>query len=372
MITGILNVVSLPVQSTFHRFLMALGKDAEIGLKNINQEMMRRVWIVGNVVSKNITIDTDTTVNTVYGEQEKACKGYNPKNKGKKSYMPVMSFIAETGECLAGYNRGGQKMSGKEVAEHIRGFRGLIPKRNVNLLCRADAGFYSWEAVNAYEEIQAKFIIVAQKTPKMQGKLEFGKLKWQTQNGTDGVTEFMYQPMWWPKKCRFLAVRYEIEDDKDSDEPGLILGKKYLYRAFITNMKENPWKLIEFYDGRAGCENLIKEAMHDVGMSSVPSKDFTANCNYFQLGIIAYNFNRWLQILSLDGEEKYTRTKLETQRLTMVYIAAKIVKHAGRIRLSYSSEYEHKDRFKRLLARVLSIRRKNGCFVPVIATPQFA
>lgn len=372
MITGILKVGSLPVQSTFHRFLMSLLPETEPGLADVNREMMRRTWLVGNVVPDAITIDTDTTVNTVYGDQEEACLGYNPKNPGKRSYMPVMSFIAETGECLSGYNRSGAKMSGKEVAEHIRKFPAILPRHNMKLRCRCDAGFYSWEATEAFEEIKADFIMVAQKTPRLQGMLESRGLRWDDQKGTDGVTDFTYQPVGWDKAFRFIAVRYEIDEKDKPEGPGLFFGKRYRYRVFVTNMKWDAWRLVGHYDGRAGCENLIKEAMHDVGMSAVPSSDFTANGIYFQLGILAYNFNRWLQMLAVGENEEYRRARLMTQRLTMVFMATKIVKHAGRIRLSYSNGYEHKERFKNLLSRILGIERVNGCLMPVIKHPLFA
>jgi hypothetical protein len=29
-------------------------------------------------------------------------KGYNPRNKGKKSYQPILTFIAETREYISG------------------------------------------------------------------------------------------------------------------------------------------------------------------------------------------------------------------------------------------------------------------------------
>jgi hypothetical protein len=37
-------------------------------------------------------------VHTLYGRQMGARKGYNPENKGKKSYQPILTFIAETHE----------------------------------------------------------------------------------------------------------------------------------------------------------------------------------------------------------------------------------------------------------------------------------
>jgi hypothetical protein len=47
-------------------------------------------------------LDTDTTVHTLYGRRMGGRKSYNPKNKGKKSYQPILTFLAETREYLWG------------------------------------------------------------------------------------------------------------------------------------------------------------------------------------------------------------------------------------------------------------------------------
>jgi hypothetical protein len=57
-----------------------------------------------------VTLDTDTTVRTLYGNQMGARKSYNPKNKGKKSYQPMLTFIAETREYLWGELRNGESI----------------------------------------------------------------------------------------------------------------------------------------------------------------------------------------------------------------------------------------------------------------------
>ena len=58
--------------------------------------MRERVWAAANVHLDEVTVDTDTTVHTLFGNQMGGSKSYNPKNKGKKSYQPILSFIAET------------------------------------------------------------------------------------------------------------------------------------------------------------------------------------------------------------------------------------------------------------------------------------
>ena len=96
ILTGILKVGKLPVQSTFWRFVNALHLNVARQMLTIMRVMRERVWEAANVNLAVVTIDTDTTVHTLYGRQMGGRKGYNPKNKGKKSYQPILSFNAET------------------------------------------------------------------------------------------------------------------------------------------------------------------------------------------------------------------------------------------------------------------------------------
>src|SRR5882672_10818567 len=92
ILTGILKVTKLPVQSTFWRFVNALHRNVARQMLIIMQTMRERVWEAANVKLEIVTIDTDTTVHTLYGQQMGGRKGYNPKNKGKKSYQPMLTF----------------------------------------------------------------------------------------------------------------------------------------------------------------------------------------------------------------------------------------------------------------------------------------
>ncbi len=98
ILTGILKVGKLPVQSTFWRFLAALHLNVARQLLAVMRTLRERVWEAANVKLEVVTVDTDTTVHTLYGRQMGGRKSYNPSNKGKKSYQPMLTFLAETRE----------------------------------------------------------------------------------------------------------------------------------------------------------------------------------------------------------------------------------------------------------------------------------
>jgi len=119
ILTGILKVGKLPVQSTFWRFVNALHRNVARQILNITRTMRERVWAAANVKLDAVTIDTDTTVHTLYGRQMGGRKGYNPKNKGKHSYQPMLTFIAETREYVWGELRNGDRPTGKQIGDHM-------------------------------------------------------------------------------------------------------------------------------------------------------------------------------------------------------------------------------------------------------------
>ena len=116
LLTGILKVSHLPPQSTLWRFLAALHLNVALQILSVQRQMRERVWAAANVRWRVATLDTDTTVHTLYGKQMGGRKSYNPKNKGKKSYQPILTFLAETREYLADGLRNGDRPTGKELA----------------------------------------------------------------------------------------------------------------------------------------------------------------------------------------------------------------------------------------------------------------
>src|ERR1035438_5502795 len=171
ILTGILKVTQLPVQSTFWRFVNALHRHVARQMLVIMRTMRERVWEAANVKLEVVTIDTDTTVHTLYGQQMGGRKGYNPKNKGKKSYQPILTFIAETREYVWGELRNGDRPTGKQIGDHIRSVCAALPSCVKKIYGRADSGFYCREAVEAYERIDARFVTSARKTSRLVGEL---------------------------------------------------------------------------------------------------------------------------------------------------------------------------------------------------------
>src|SRR2546425_11080601 len=89
-------------------------------------------------------------------------------------------------------------------------------------------------------------------------------------------------------------------------------------------------------------ENLIKEANNDAGLAAHPSRRWAMNCVHFQLAMLAYNLNCWLMLFNREEQAKtedLRHTTLATARLRFLFLAAKIVRHAGAVLVRYSDHY---------------------------------
>src|ERR1700689_4140936 len=373
ILTGILKVTRLPVQSTFWRFVNALHRNVARQILIIMGTMRQRVWEAANVKLEVVTIDTDTTVHTLYGQQMGGRKSYNPKNKGKKSYQPILTFLAETREYVWGELRNGDRPDGKQIGDHIRNVCGAMPPSVKQIIGRADSGFYCWDAVEAYEEFNARFVLSARKTPGFVEQLR--QAEWKSSNKTDAgwECEFRYQPDGWKKPYRFVGLRYEKthaeKEAEGKEQYQLFETSQYKYRVFVSDMPDPIYFVVWFYNQRGGAENLIKEANNDAGLTAHPSGRFAVNGNHFQLAMLAYNLNCWLMLFNREPQDDATQlphTTLATARLRFLFVAAKIWRHAGRMGVSYSQHYEDRPGLERLMHRLRRIAPRAHSFAPVM------
>ena len=92
--------------------------------------MRQRVWEAAHIKLTAVTLDTDTTVHTVYRETDGSKKELQPaRTEGKKSYQPILTFLAETKEYVGGELHNGDRPSGSQTRQAYRKYDHWLCRR---------------------------------------------------------------------------------------------------------------------------------------------------------------------------------------------------------------------------------------------------
>jgi Transposase DDE domain group 1 len=369
MLCSIFKVVKLPYVTTYWRYVDSLGINQGKSLLNVMSALRERVWQLCGIDHSRIHIDMDTTVETIYGKQQGGRKGHNMKHRGKEGLRPVLCFIEETREYFVGKLRAGKTISGEEVAKLIRSFRKYLPGCVKGVLLRGDGEFIGWEPVKAALEEGYDFIFGNKASnPPFEASGWYKARKKEVYE----YNEIMYQPWGWACACRFVGMRMPNgEGSKGGEQLHLLEDEKYTYRIFVTSLKGKPYNVIEEYDKRAACENLIGEAKRE-GLEAIPSAKFASNYAYFQLVMLAYNIWRYFKMLAERSQaEPHEREKqpecslkgivdntIRIARLKLLLIATKIRSHSGTCTVKYSQHDSRAEGLFGFLAYLDDLRNK--------------
>jgi hypothetical protein len=119
MLCGFFQLPRLPVASTFWRYVNRLGINQSSALVKLMALMRQRARQLCDMCYYRVCVDMDTTVETLFGNQQDGRKGRNTKNRGKKGYRLVLAFIQQRRENLVGSLRKGETITGKDTATMI-------------------------------------------------------------------------------------------------------------------------------------------------------------------------------------------------------------------------------------------------------------
>ena len=348
LLCGFFQLERLPAASTYWRYVDSLGINQANSLVNLMSGLRQRIWQLCDLRFHRLHINLDTTVETLYGNQQGGRKGHNPSHRGKKGYRPVLAFIEQTRECLLGRLRKGETLSGAEAVAFIHKLKRQLPEDTQRVLLRGDGEFLSWDSVVAATQEGFQFIFGNKSCQPV-----FDPRRWYRPRKRSPVeyNSCLYQPMGYGHPCRFVAMRIPKEPAAKNAQQSLFDEDRFTYRIFCTNLHTSAHKAIAIYDRRADVENLIGEVKRE-GLDAIPSAKFNTNAAFFQLVLLAYNIWRYFKLIAQQSREAEAKTSIPVAtsspmrglsthtnrigRLRLLLIAAKVVFSSNRNKLRYS------------------------------------
>jgi hypothetical protein len=340
-----------PEASSLRRFL---GRFARSGRKAFVQLHDRwRQAMLGPAV--RATFDLDSTVLTVYGRQERAEVGYNPKKRGRPSYLPLLCFEGNTQDCWEGsYHPGDTHVSTITIPLLERAFAKL-PGRSEPVRVRADGAFFDHKIIDFIEEKRACYALVARLTRPLKNRLP--GLRYRRISSAVWAAEFRYCPHGWAGPRRFVVIRRPVPEEPSAQLHLFQMGG-YSYQVLVTNLSLRPLHLWRFYNQRARAELIIRELKDAYALGKIPTKDFQANEAFFQIVLLAYNLLNWFK--RLCAPVHLQRATLQRLRQRLFLVPSQLVRPGGVPTLRLAPSYPYVADFLGTLRRIYRLRSPFG------------
>ena len=287
-LVGIRRVAS---QSVLSRFFQGFGSaGANLGcFRPLWQWCLERL----PSAKEGYTLDLDSTrLLHEDGHQEGVAVGYTKKGL-KPCLHPLLAVLAEVRLVAQFWLRAGNASCGNNASAFFLELWENLP-RHIRLRgIRADAGFCVPELLALWEDLRLPYVVVAQLNIPIQ-RLIKKDLQWVPTElpGTD-VADLQLQYKSWPHPRRLILIRHRVEELQDTragkkllDVPG------YRFQALVTSLPvatHPPLSVWRYYNGRADCENVIKELREGFALPTICLDSFWATEAALVLATLTYN-----------------------------------------------------------------------------------
>ncbi len=325
-------------ETTAHRVLKSVDADLLEAIRGARAEALERAWEAG-ARPETITLDIDATLLSAHSEKQGAAGTY----KGGFGFYPLLCYLAETGEPLAGLLRAGN--AGANTAEDhfcvLQLALQQLPARDLDreILVRTDIGGRTHAFTRDCRDAGIHFSVGYEVEERVrEALLPLPDSAWKQAIDAEGkvregaqvaeLTELV-DLCAWPEGTRLICRR-------ERPHPGAQLSvfdceEGYRHTAFITDQADGDIAALELrHRRRAKVEDAIRIGK-ETGMRRLPFAAFEANRAWLEVSLLAQILLRWAALLCLDGELALAEPKRARQRL--LHVAGRLVHSARRVTL---------------------------------------
>jgi hypothetical protein len=344
------GLTSFPVQSTISRFLNAVKVSVAREIADFNFDLL--IKFRGSFrTMKSITLDLDSHVTPVYGSQQRAGLGYNPKKKGRKSYHPLMCFVGETRDYIGGLFRNGKHHTSYNGEKFLKGMIKKLPSHIEDIKLRADGGFFSKDMIEYLIKEKIEFYMAVPIQPWVQKKIRHTTTWTDIKGGAEtGECEYVLTK---EITLRMVFIRQKIKGNSSPRKQLKLLNideVKYDYQVIMTSSDKEAGEVWRYYNQRACCENFIKEGIYGFGLDKVVSHSYAGNYTWFELLMLGYNLMNFFKEEALS--QRKVKHMTQTIRDRIFLIPGKLVSTSRQWVLKLEGTWPYKNEYMGALARL--------------------
>lgn len=324
-------------ERTAHRVIKSVDADLLEAIRGARAVARERAWDAG-ARPETLTLSVDATLLGAASEKEGAAGNY----KGGFGFHPLLCYLDETGEPLAGLLRPGNA-GANTAADHFEVLQlalEQLPAADLDreILVRTDIGGRTHAFTRDCREAGIRFSVGYEVDERVrEAILATPESAWQAAIDAEGemregawVTELTEEVdlSAWPEGTRLIVRR-------ERPHPGaqfeVFDAEGYRHTAFITDQHGADIAVLELrHRRRAKVEDEIR-CGKDTGMRNLPFAAFEHNRVWLELSLIAQELLAWTRLLCLEGELALAEPKRLRRRL--LHVAGKVVRSARRMTL---------------------------------------
>lgn len=342
----LLGMHGVVAEDTVRRFLKAI--DAQAGIAWLQAHLDA---CVAPLLSAPWILDVDVTVKPLYGHQEGAVIGYNPKKPGRPSHTYHTYQMAGLRLVLGVDVEAGNHSHSNTMLPGLLKLIDRLPAHQRPYCVRGDAGFGNDAVMTGLEARQIPYLLKLRATKNVKRYIE--KVFW-SQGWVDAGEGFEGREgelalSGWQNARHVIVLRRRLKGEVvlGEETPQLALGfvesdvatQRYEYFVLVTTLPHEIRALAQLYRDRADSENTFDELKNQWAWGGFTTQDLK-RCRFNAMAV-ALIYNWWSLFVRLANPK--ARLEAITSRPFLLSGVARKTRHGGQQHLviAHSHRYAH-------------------------------
>lgn len=301
-------------------------------LSNCWAPLLQREWI----------LDLDTSIQTLYGNQEGAAVGYNPKKPNRNSHVYHVLIASPLRLVLDVDVQSGTNATAAHSSPGLWRLVDSLDKRLWPKLLRGDCLYGTDQLMRSAEERALDYLLKLRKTKGIRAVIEslFKSSDWLEIDSHCEAHEGQVCLQGWKSNRRIVVIRRRIDNPVAvKDKTGQIQlfesgnSTRYEYAVLVTSLTNPLSEVVQLYRHRANVENAFDELKNQWSWSGFVTRDLHRCRIMARISGLIYNW--WsLYVRFVVGSKHHEAI---TTRPALLHAVARQTTHARRIELTITS-----------------------------------
>ena len=302
------------------------------------------------LLSQPWILDTDVTIKPLYGKQEGAVVGYNPKKPGRPSHTYHTTMIANLRLIMDVEVQAGNQSASSYSAPGLWALLERIPRQHWPKFIRGDCDWGSDAIMTEAEQRDQHYLFKLRQSGLVKKLIlqQHCRPGWErTVAGWEALTTELKLSTW-KKSRRVVLVRRKLSNSvvvaPDTQqalpvqlsliEPAENMAA-FEYSVLVTSLSDEVVSIVQHYRDRADCENNFDEIKNQWGWGGFVTQKIKP-CRLVAR-MIALIYNWWSLFVRLAEPDKHYEAIVS--RPLLLHGVGKQTSHAGQKTLTISSTH---------------------------------